>query len=261
MGKGKIGRVTYESCQRCECVQEIITAAIEFLHVNLEFSESALDCHCIVSENYCADIQKYHGDPESPNTANGTFIPSFYQRKPIGKPILIFNWNKIRNTPKSFITAVFIHELVHVIDYQLCEELEKKYGKMFRLHVEPDTLADWIGGLHQMRSEMRAKYFQEKYECSLLSQRMDIHRRITHHAAKISSVEDYYNIAHLTGQLLCWQEYVEKYPRLQTAVSAINETLAEFWSKNPNTNFKDVFSKEDFLTKCEEIRREMPIKS
>ena len=261
MRKGKIGCVTYTSCQRCKCVREIITDAIKFLHANLEFNDSELDCHCIVSDNYYADIRKYHGDPEAPNTANGIFIPSFYQRKSIGKPILIFNWSKIGNALNSFVTSVFTHELVHVLDYQLCEELEKKYGKIFMLHVEPDTLEDWIGGLHQMRSEMRAKYFQEKYECSLLSQRMDIHKRITHRAAKVSSVNDYYNIAHLTGQLLCWQEYVEKYPGLQTAVSAVNETLAEFWSENPNANFKDVFAKEDFLAKCEEISQETPAKS
>lgn len=255
MGTGKIGCVTYTSCQRCKCVREIITDAIEFLHANLEFNDSELDCHCIVSDNYYADIRKYHGDPEAPNTANGIFIPSFYQRKSIGKPILIFNWSKIGNASNSFVTSVFTHEFVHVIDYRLCEELEKKYGKIFVLHVEPNTLEDWIGGLHQIRSEMRAKYFQEKYECSLLSQRMDIHKRMTHHAARVSSVNDDYNIAHLTGQLLCWQEYVEKYPGLQTAVSKVKETLAGFWGQNPNTNFMDIFSTDALLMKCEEISR------
>lgn len=247
-GEGHVGR---------EYIESIITDATAFLCQNIDSVDKlCFNFHCIISNDYWKDVQKYHGKPGDPDYSNGIYIPPFYQKEPKDKSIIIFNWPKICRYTKSFITSVFIHEFTHFLDYRLCTKLENRYGRLFLLDVELNTFPDRIGGLHCMRSEMRAKYFQEKYMCSLASTPRDIIARINNYAESISAPDDYYHIVRLSGQVKCWNEYAQSDINLRPAISHVTSNLKGIFSENPLSNYFEVFSEECFFDKCEKFYNE-----
>ena len=247
MKTDNVENITFESSTCTEYIRKIIIKAMQFLSYCIKIDKSYFDLHCIISQQYENDVKKYHGKSEKEDNSNAIYIPPFYQKSPGNKSILIINWSKIKNAFPSFIISVFVHEFVHYLDFLLCHEIEEKYGKIFALNFEPNTFEDRIGGFFYMRTEMRAKYFQEKYECSIDSSTEHLRRRIKECATKPTSEFDFYNIAQLTGQVRCWKEFSQNNKSLLSYIAPLEKLLNKLFSKNPPSECVSIFERDSFF--------------
>lgn len=82
---------------------------------------------------------------------------------------MIINYNKFKNfydLERRFkiIESIILHELVHWYDlyYTYNNLIVEKYGNVFEKR-SFGTFEGAVGGIYQNRSEVRAKYYQEKY--------------------------------------------------------------------------------------------------
>ena len=240
----------------CESkTQKYILSAVDFLCSNANVDKLCFDLLCLVSKNFLRDINSYHGETQNDNNGNAIFIPTFFQKNTDRKDIIIINWKKIeeKQYDEDFIISIFIHEFSHFIDYRLCPILEKRYSIHFSLDIKFDSCDDIIFGLFQMQSEMRAKYFQEKYECMVNNSKENIIRHINEYAAQLNSMDDTYNIAHLTGQFLCWKEFAGDDDDILSALHFVETQLNLIWELRPDYRIDNLFTKESFIDKCNEL--------
>lgn len=230
--------------------EQMINEAISFLNQYERFDIQNLKIKFIVTIEYQQEVNKYHLKPEN-STSNAMYIPTFYQRGASDSSVIIVNWHKIRNAPESFKKSVFVHEITHYFDYLLCSTIEDKYGKIFMINVVRNSFADVIGAYFQMRSEMRAKYYQEKYECSVLNNKPElVIDRCRNNATKIPPGDDnFYEIAHLTGQYLCWKKILNNDVNLLN----VENTLKGLWHSNPCSDYRQMFKVDEMWLKLDAV--------
>ena len=206
---------------------EKIKESIDFLCNGLSISRNRFNVRVIFALNYDEKIKKYHFKPDKTNTSNGITIPWFHLKKWLGLlgTVIVINNQKIIHTDDQFITSVLIHEMVHYLDYLECSNFTNKYKVEFNTHHPLNTIGNVLIGFFQTRSEMRAKYFQEKYMCI----HENIAKRIDSDMTKINNNNIFYELAHLRGQIHCWKEYLsqtDQYDlirKVQTKENEINE--------------------------------------
>lgn len=229
-----------------------INKAVHFLNSCFE-EELCYDFLCIISDDYTNDVNKYHITSNDNNTSNGTFIPTFFQKNPIEKDIIIINWKKRREFSETTLVSIFVHEFVHYLDYRMCPELENKFKIKFSKDIKRNSLDDVIGGYFQNRSEMIAKYFQEKYEYIDNNSKEYIIKQINDNYTKIKSEYDIKDIAYLTGQFLCWKELAEDDNDILSALHFVEAQLNLIWEIHPTYRLDNLFTKESFINKCNEL--------
>lgn len=254
-----VNNIRFETAIDVRKTKDIISKAVTFLCSNFDVDVPYFDFLCIVSTNFIDDKNFFHGKPDNNDNSNGIFIPTFYQSENTtkDKDIVIINWKKISHFSDIFIISVFIHEFSHFLDFRLCPTLEKKYNIIFGLQTKYDSLDDIIGGFFCMRSEMRAKYIQEKYEYVIDSSKEYIIEQIKLNATKVESIDDTYAISHLTGQFLCWNELSQSDTDILNALQPIKNQLIQIWDSNPQYRFDTIFTEHDLIKKCDEIYKEL----
>ena len=248
----KYSMVDPNELKKCNEIDPI-NKAVHFLNSCFE-EELYYDFLCIISDDYTNDVNKYHYKLDD-DDSNGIFIPTFYQKNTNEKNIVIINWSKITKKPndEKFIISVFVHEFIHFLDYRMCPELENKFKIKFSKDIKRNSLDDVIGGYFEHRSEMIAKYFQEKYEYVDNNSKEYIIKQININRTIIKSADETKNIAYLTGQFLCWKELAEDDDDILSALHVVEEQLNLIWELRPDYRIDNIFTKESFIDKCNEL--------
>lgn len=209
--------------------------------------------HCIITDDYNSCIKKFveNGDTSD---VNGRYIPrkDLKAKCGIDKDLIIINYKKVlkaqqeTNNIKIHLTSVIIHEVTHLIDFVNYDEFKTTFDDFFKDENISDELKAEFEKRFWYYSEMRAKYFQDKYflnQISLSEQKQWIEKTAT----KISKDYVYYGIAHLWGQLKLWNDF--KHLGIYELIEKNTKVLNEFKESDQFADFSD-FSFEDFLKKC-----------
>lgn len=138
----------------------------------------------------------------------------------------------------------------------MCPELENKFKIKFSADIKKDSLDDVIGSYFQNRSEMRAKYFQEKYEYVDKNSKEYIIEQININRTKVKSEDEIRSIAYLTGQFLCWKKLAEDDDDILSALYDVEKQLNLLWKKCPACRLDNLFTKEGFINKCKELYKQ-----
>lgn len=227
--------------------KQLINQAIEFLNNERIILEDNWDLGILFSTNYIDDVNSIHFKSNCKDS-NGIMIPTLYQKKK-EKPQIVINWGKMRSKGVSdeVVISVLIHELVHYMDYFYLEEFGDKYDIDFQNLIK-DSIQDNLGGYFTFRSEMRAKYYQEKY-----SIKNDIlcPKYISKTYKVINGEDDFYNISRAYGQLKCWKEACNGNKEI---LHIIREKEQELLNVNPEGNsLIKIFNIEDFYNFADAI--------
>lgn len=121
----------------------------------------------VFSENFYEDDKYFRSkqfqrqDSKQTQEPNGNFLPSDLNHLE-DCVVIILNNKKIKDAriSKTLEMGILVHEMVHYFDYKDVEF----FKQCFNFHMyqnEKGTWQDELGGYFQMRSEMRAKSFEE----------------------------------------------------------------------------------------------------
>lgn len=261
--------------QDYKIIKELISNAILFFEN--EFIVDTDKIHIIISSDYVTDVKKIHFQPETLNGGdeNGMFIPCFFQNeenKKSNMPMIIINWNrldKVNGSPKYreiIVESIIVHELVHYYDFCFTypTSLIQRYGNVFE-NYDKGNFSDIIGGIFQNCSEVRAKFYQEKYilTSGIIDFNLDyMSKYISSYLCKINlsnRSQTYYTLAHIRGLLLCWsnlanlEKYHHKKDELQRYIMGVNQDILHKEMTNQYQNMSEVFELDMFYEYCDGI--------
>lgn len=240
-----------------------LNMAIEFICQEVNCNEEDLEFRIIISDNYNLDINKYQFNNNQVIDSNGIFIPTYFQNtevKEAGLNIIVINREKLNSSLPVFITSVIIHEINHYNDDRIYyKEFSEKYGVIFGKNYERGSLEDVLGGYYQMRSEMRSKYLQEKFNCTykinLLDQTIEKHNKGIQ--SVIADENDHYNMAHVMGQIKCWEDLLTEHKEDQIYKS-ITLSKQRFTKLYPFCKeLLDLYEEESFYEHCNKVKSEL----
>lgn len=259
-------------------IEELISNAILFFKSEFFVETDKIHIHIIISTDYVIDVKKVHFQPETLNIGdeNGIFIPYFFQNEESKKsnlPIIIINWNRIDNKvngslkyKKIILESVIVHELVHYYDFCFTypTSIIQKYGNVFEKYNKGNFYGA-VGGVFQNRSEVRAKFYQEKYIVSneIIDFNLDyMSKYISGYLCDIdvsNRSQTYYTLAHVRGLLLCWsnlsnlEKYHHKKGELQRYIMEVNQEILNIEVTNQYQNMSEVFELDMFYKFCDKL--------
>lgn len=189
----------------------IIENAINFIKDNLNESNYKFTFKLIFpskQNEFIKTLNKYHIE-KTDKECNATTLPWFHQNKsnPNEIPIIIINYFRFIKKDSSFVTSVLIHEIIHTIDFLKINSFSGKFNLKFENNYLHETKESLFIALFFIHSEMRAKYFQEKYICCKIGVNSQIDKYIDY----INSVNEIgYEIQHKKASLRCWKDILIK---------------------------------------------------
>lgn len=223
---------------------------IEFIKITIIFTS---DYNLTITEF----VGKKETNVENGREANGRFITNDCLKEKEGgdgNDIIVINCDKIfsfscnENEKKNFMVSVVVHELVHWFDYLRKNEFYLKYEIPFRkkLSGRDQKLECYF----YYRSEMRAKYYQEKYYLGTVGKTGEsIEKEIGEipERIKVQTIEEqWYNVSHAWGQVLCWKKYDDRF--MVTGKKYLNST-----SNKENKVLPLIFELNRFYKFCDRL--------
>lgn len=184
--------------------EKSVKNAVAFFEQRNEFDKlvTADRLEIIFSSNYIEDRNIIARVPKIPKekdvSSNGEYIPISNQKDTgKNKSIIIVNVKQVFKD-KLFFKSVIVHELSHYYDERLlpeklissCEKESTRFMIFFHIY-----------------SEMRSKYYQETYIVKNCQTKISDH--VEAELKKKRFYDDWYNIAHRWGQILCWEDNKE----------------------------------------------------
>lgn len=256
--------------------EQEIFRAIEYVCKRLMIS-NPLEFNCIikVTNNYCADYNDIHFQPDGA-WPNGTTVPPIFQKEEYkrsvdkneicaGKSVILINNEKCCDYSLREFTSVIVHELSHCYDYAFkYPEIQERYGIEIEKSKE-GTVAHAIGCYYRYHSEARAKYLQEMFivEHHEQGSYRDVlynKRNCSVRLDPIKNALDYYHAAFRAGTIRCWEEYFIANPIAvhNDKESKIVEIIQNCFDKQQPQHelFKDMYEAWDWdlmIQKCDRI--------
>ncbi|MCR8636794.1 hypothetical protein [Paenibacillus radicis (ex Xue et al. 2023)] len=259
-----VGDITVETNSELirQKYKQIIINAITFFSKETGLTIDDMKIHIVISRDYINDIKKRHYQPDEINdiNSNAMFIPKDYQNeefRKIDKAIIIVNLMKLEAYQASLcsIESIIIHELIHYYDYYFIypNNVIDRYGKI--ICSQPGSIEYVIFGYFQLRSEFRAKYFQEKYIVSGMEEiKEDYMSKFLVRIEFSNNSNLFYTLSHARGQLLCWETITDENQAAKDYIEQRKNEIEDIEKDKCIKNVADIHTLVEFFDFCDKLK-------
>lgn len=243
----KYENISMDICSSDEvAAMNLIKNAAYFLCKELIIDIRDFKVHFLMSFDYITDAKKVHHSNEDIGYPNASFIAPYNQSDAYvnkGVPIIIINLAKLRNAPQVFKESVIVHELVHYYDYIISGA---HFSNKYKVNLSDNGI---LIAYFQTRSEMRAKFYQEKY--TYISNETSYHslRHLRETLTPINESDIFYSLSHAKGQLHYWDSLVLQ-PALKQFVEKEKSKIAKYEKLNGIIDLTEIFEINGFFEFC-----------